>query len=1317
MVAVCVAAAEAAVTFFLSALPRLNPWISLLVDAVSMVLLTAPAFYLLWFHPLVTDISARRRTETALRESEKRLRLAQKTAGIGNWEWNLVTGRLYWSEENYRILGLDPQLIKPSFEAFLNALDPRDRNLVKTALEEASSGKKPYDVDMHIVRPDGEVRIINAKAQVEFDEAGKAVRMAGTVQDITERMRVEEALRKSESRLQEAQQLAHIGNWERDLETESVTWSDEVYRIFGFSPGSFIPSVQAFEASIHPDDLTDFLKGREQIHKHKQPAHIEHRIILPGGEVRFVQERVRFVVNDKGSVIRVIGTVQDITDSMQAEEQIEMLKHSVDVHCDGAYWMDTENKFVYVNDAGCRILGYSREELIGSPVTIVNPRATPEVMQQVWKRLRTEGYFTTESEHRRKDGSKFPVEIVSTYVQSGGREYNAGFARDITDRKRADAELLKFKLAFERSGEAIFLTNVDGRIVYVNPTFEKTYGYTQEEALGKTPRILKSGILDSQTYEKFWNALLSKQVITGEIINKTKDGRLLTVDSSANPVLDKNSNIIAFLAIQRDISERKLAEESLRESETRYRSLFEHSGDYVLVLEPREDGIPVIVDVNEAALSVHGYTREELLGEPITLLDHDLSPEVGNARIRSLEIDQGIFFNTCHRRKDGSIFHAEVHAQAVQLGTKTVIITVERDITERKRAEEALRESEERFRKIFEESQMGMVLTSSDFRFLRANAAFCAMVGYSEEELVGLKFSDVTHPEHIDQDIEHIKALWRGDIPSHHTKKRYLHKSGDIIWGSVVASVVRNSEGRPLYALAVIEDITERKRAEEKLREMSARNEALLASVPDIIMEVDFNKVYTWANQAGYEFFGNDVIGKEAAHYFVGDQRVYETVEPLFCGDEDIVYVESWQRRKDGEKRLLAWWCKVLKEDGKTTGALSTARDITELKRLQEHEFRAQRLEAAGQIAGQVAHDFNNLLGPLMAYPELIREDLPRNHPALDYLDAMEQAARRIADINQDLLTMGRRGHYTQHIVNINTVVYRVLKELENMPETLVCELDLCDDLMAIVGGEAQIHRVISNLLHNARDAVQNIGRITVRTQNYYIDEVSIAYGRVPKGEYVKLTVSDTGCGIPDDIAQRIFDPFFTTKQSDKKRGSGLGLSVVDAVVKDHGGYIDLSTQIGEGTSFYLYFPASRESVEQAELEHIAGGNEKVLVVDDDEVQRSVTKQLLMTLGYRVTTVETGEKAIEFLREHPHDLLVLDMIIPAGIDGAETYRRVLEFNPHQKAIIVSGFSETDRVLEAQKLGVGVFVKKPLTRRDLAAAVRVELDRRLEIAVT
>jgi CheY-like chemotaxis protein len=277
-------------------------------------------------------------------------------------------------------------------------------------------------------------------------------------------------------------------------------------------------------------------------------------------------------------------------------------------------------------------------------------------------------------------------------------------------------------------------------------------------------------------------------------------------------------------------------------------------------------------------------------------------------------------------------------------------------------------------------------------------------------------------------------------------------------------------------------------------------------------------------------------------------------------------------------------------------------------------------------------------------------------------------------------------------------------------PKGLAIDLNLAPDLLPVKASSAQLLRVILNLLTNAREAMQDTGAIKLKTENVYVDRPLGSYNRVEIGEYVRLEVSDTGCGILLEIRDKIFDAFFTTKRTDRRRGSGLGLTVVQAIVKDHGGYLDLESEEGKGTTFTIYLPVCREATPQRLSSGYPGGTETILVADDDPAQRQVARELLSRLGYRVETVASGEEALAYLQHHAADLLILDMVMPPGIDGAETYRRVVQMRPGQKATIVSGHAASERVRLAQSLGAGPHLAKPVTLERLASAVRSELDR-------
>ncbi|RMF64625.1 MAG: response regulator, partial [Calditrichaeota bacterium] len=270
---------------------------------------------------------------------------------------------------------------------------------------------------------------------------------------------------------------------------------------------------------------------------------------------------------------------------------------------------------------------------------------------------------------------------------------------------------------------------------------------------------------------------------------------------------------------------------------------------------------------------------------------------------------------------------------------------------------------------------------------------------------------------------------------------------------------------------------------------------------------------------------------------------------------------------------------------------------------------------------------------------------------------------------------------------------------------------ELGKDLLPINGGKAQLGRALTNLILNASEAMDGMGVLTVKTENVYLDEPLKGYQTVKRGEYVKLSISDTGSGIDPSILDRIFDPFFSTKKMDRMRGSGLGLSIVHGVVEDHNGYLTVESALGKGTTFSLFFPITRSVHARSNQvdQTVTGRGERILVVDDDPIQRRVAGQLLRRLGYKVQLASSGEEAVERVKRHPQDLVVLDMVME-GIDGAETYRRILEHRAGQKAIILSGYAVSNRVEEALRLGAGAFVSKPISPNVLASAIRKELDR-------
>ena len=407
-------------------------------------------------------------------------------------------------------------------------------------------------------------------------------------------------------------------------------------------------------------------------------------------------------------------------------------------------------------------------------------------------------------------------------------------------------------------------------------------------------------------------------------------------------------------------------------------------------------------------------------------------------------------------------------------------------------------------------------------------------------------------------------------------------------------------------------------------------------------------------------------------------------------------------------------------------GAVVYNRDISQRKRAEEEKHalearlkRAEKMEALGFLAGGVAHDLNNVLGGLVSYPELLLMQLPQDSPMRKSIATIQKSGEKAAAIVEDLLTLARRGVFEAQVVNLNDVIIDYLKtpeyeKLKQFHPPFRLTVDLDHRLANIKGSTVHLSKMVTNLMSNAVEALSEGGEVHIRTKFHYLDRPIRGYDVVEEGNYVVLTVSDNGSGISQKDIDKIFEPFYTKKVMGKS-GTGLGLAVVWGTVKDHHGYIDVQSIPGEGSTFMIYFALTVEptsdSKQVVSLDECMGHGESILVVDDVIEQRDVATGILSRLDYNVCAVSSGLDAVAFVKSQKVDLVVLDMIMDPGIDGLETYQRILEICPGQKAIIVSGFSETERVKKAQRLGAGAYVRKPYRLERIGLAVRQELMKR------
>lgn len=500
----------------------------------------------------------------------------------------------------------------------------------------------------------------------------------------------------------------------------------------------------------------------------------------------------------------------------------------------------------------------------------------------------------------------------------------------------------------------------------------------------------------------------------------------------------------------------------------------------------------------------------------------------------------------------------------------------------------------------------------------------------------------------------------------------------------------------------------------------------LLKTVFDSVLFCDATGKVICANEAAVQMFGYDVddfpgLGISAMISGINQGKLGSRLKEF-----SPVLIEAECRRSDGS--FFPGEVAVSRfQDNGIDRICFFVRDCQhrkraekDLKKAEAQIMRAERLETAGVVAGQIAHDFNNLLTPLLAYPALIRQEIPKGSKGHEYLAVIEKTTEDMSHLTDQLLSLSRRGRFTQEVFNVNDVVKQVISLMQNvMPANITVKVSTAGDLLPVKGGREQILRVLQNLCQNAVDAMaEKGGELRVSTENVFLDAPVGHYESVEIGEYVKVNVEDTGIGIPDEIKDKIFYPFFTTKKASKRRGSGLGLSIVHGIVKDHHGYIDLESTVGKGTTFLLYIPITREQKVEKESAEVRGGSESILIVDDDLFQVQVMMHLLGSLRYKVAAATSGEEALKVLAEPgaSFDLAIVDIVMGPGMDGLETFKQMRQKHPSMSVMFVSGFERVKgKITTAQSLGGGPCIRKPLTVEKIGRAVRTELDTRAKIA--
>jgi len=916
-----------------------------------------------------------------------------------------------------------------------------------------------------------------------------------------------------------------------------------------------------------------------------------------------------------------------------------------------------------------------------------------------------------------------------------------------------------FCAILEAAGEGILVVDNEGRVVLTNERFADMWHIPEDLVSAADDERLLGFVLDQLVDPDAFVARVRQlyKSVDEDFDNITfKDGRVF--ERISRPLIG-DDKVIGRVWSFRDITSRKLAELALKEKEERYSNLFHQSNDAIVVHDEKGN----IVDLNRQALHMFGYTRSELLNKRI----HDLKPpELLEECTRAFKtiFERGtVNFNTTFVHKNGDRFSAEVTSSLFKVGDKILIQGIVRDITERQRMSKVqsslfriseaanVSESLEDLLRAVHKILGGLIDTTNFYVALydskTGSYSFPYCIDEVDGDASGIIIDDMRYsltdyirrmgrPELIDV-ARHMELCDQGEVK--------MIGSPSEIWlgvplraakGVIGVVAVQSYHNRYLYSSDDMEILSfvseqlamaiERKQSEEQLGIEKAHLEQLFNSSPEAIALIKNNGQIMRINSEFTNLFGyteDEATGKIIDTILIpegSDNEAVNLTNKVSHGEK--IYVETQRKHKDGSMLDVSLLATPITVDGGSIAIYAIYRDISSRRKteekqrqLQEKLNRAEKMESLGVLAGGVAHDLNNMLGPLVGYPELILRKLPEDSPLRKQVQRMGNAAADAAEIIQDLLTLARRGRYEMSPVDLNEVIHNFLDsptfaKLTEEKSRIEVEIALDESIRQINGSSHQLSKIIMNLIVNAFDAISEQGCLRIRTCEEFVEKLHSGHDKVKPGNYIVLSIEDSGVGIPAEDLAKIFEPYYSKKKMGRS-GSGLGLSVVYGIVKDHKGYYDVTSTVGEGTQFTLYFPvdlSGKEAERAADI--VIEGAESILVVDDVEEQREMAAELLQSLGYQVTTAAGGEQAVVYMSENSADLVVLDMIMEENWDGLTTYQEILRLHPDQKAIVVSGFSPTDRVRSMQSLGAGTFVRKPYTLEALGRAVRTELDK-------
>jgi PAS domain S-box-containing protein len=1218
---------------------------------------------------------------------------------------------------------------------------------------EAALAGQPQWFQWEFRRDDGEAAV--TLVHMEAVRLDTAVRLLVNVRDLSALWRAEASLRETETRLQQILDNASAVVFVKDPNGRYLFVNREFERLAGIPRGRIVGTT---DTELYPADAKRLRESDRRVLAERRPIEIEERLVRGGAARTYLSSKFP-LFNPDGEPYAVCGIATDITDRKRAEEGLQRAALAVSSAGGTKVFEELVRALattlevqavlisVFVDAARSRmrtlatyldgrILQSFEYELARTPCRGVVGREfrfTPSGVNAEFAPGTMFGAlgFDSYAAYALNDASGAQLGLIAVIDRRPlrNRELTEAMLKIFAVRAAAEVERARteeavraseeqYRAMFNASDDALVLWNSELKRVDVNPAYERLFGYTREEVLDGDYLADRPAEYTERRRDLVRRTLAGEPCHV-ELEGVRKNGERFDVEVRTIPIRHRGEPHV--LAIVRDITERKRAEQALRASEEQYRAIFNATADGLTL----RDADFRVVDVNPALLEMTGFTRAEALGSDRMLF----TPPEDQAAARELfvrELAGEASHYECEAvRKDGRRFALEVRGVPLQYRGQPHVFVIARDITERKRAEEALRSSGEQYRAIFNATADALVLRDADFRIVDVNPAYELMSGYSRAEVIGQMHVVANLP-----DIEHyVKVLHGKGLAGEtfHFESEGVRKDGSRFDVEVRGVPIRH-QGKP-HVLYIGRDITARKLADQALRASEEQYRSIFNAASDALVLRDAEARVVDVNPAFLAMSGytREEVHNDSRWIFARPEMsvlAKEMHRRVIAGESVQFEVQGF--RKDGTLIDVEMRAVPIHYRGKPH-ALGMARDITlarraEIERTQlEAQLRqAQKMEAIGHLTGGIAHDFNNILTSVMGYLVLAAErDAARDDPKLaKYLNQAHLSCERARDLIQQMLTFSRGQRGERRPVALPALVKESAKLLRStMPATLELVTELDDDVPQVMLDPVQADQVLLNLGINARDATDGHGAVTMGVRRTAVDGVVCASCRKRvSGDFVELAVRDTGPGIAPEAMDRMFEPFFSTKEVGK--GSGMGLATVHGIVHEHGGHIVVQSQPGRGASFRVLFPTlpaeegaarparkARTGIAAPRVE-LAG---HVMVVDDEAMVSEFMKELLEGWGLAVTSKPNGVEAKAAFERAPErfDLVVTDQSMPR-VTGLQLARELLEIRPTVPVILYTGYADNLTEAQAQAAGVRALIRKPVEPAALLALLKAHL---------